>query len=72
MYITENKMLIFIFVTLIMCCLIFLYKFIKFIYFCIKYIICKHKYKNIIPNYMQQCKKIEQSLQKKGTKNGVE
>lgn len=71
MDITENKMLIFIFVTLIMCCLIFLYKLIKSIINCIRYFKCRNKYKNLIPNYMQQCRELEQSLQKKGAKDGI-
>lgn len=71
MDITENKMLIFIFIISIMYCLIFLYKLIKSVVDCVRYFKCKNKYKNLISNYMQQCRKLEQSLQKKGAKDGI-
>ena len=72
MSITENKVLFFALVSIFtMYCLIFLYKFIKGIINCIRYIKCKNKYKNIIPNYMRQCENVEQLLQKRGVENGV-
>lgn len=62
MNLSNDKMFTFLYAILIVCCLIFMYKIIKFIYSIIRHIRCKRKYKNLISNCIQKCIEKEQIL----------
>lgn len=70
MNLSDSKMFIFLYAILIVCCLIFIYKIIKFIYSIIRHIKCKRKYKNLIPNCIQKCVEKEQNIINKEKKVG--
>lgn len=74
MNLSNDKIFTFLYAILIVCCLIFMYKIIKFIYSIINYIRCKRKYKNLISNCIQKCIEKEQILlikKRKLDNNGV-
>lgn len=69
MDLSQDCVVVFLFVITLMCCLFFLFKLITFLINIVLHIKNKNKYKNVIPSYMQQCAEVEQSLQKKGSED---